>query len=171
MASSGHRGRDDARGQRCCGSPGLTRIANRAASDTCRDGRSAPPRHCARSRGIHPLRQRIRPCGSCDCAQDDTVGEGTLVGHEKERRRRDARFASSPMARANAGRGHRRGLDGPTMAKPFKKNADSSPANVVCRHAMRGTARRGSLFCEVKEEEAAGRRGTRTKQAPPVSRA
>jgi len=32
-----------------------------------------------------------------------------------ERRQLDRRFASSPTARVRAGRGHRRGLDGPSM--------------------------------------------------------
>jgi len=36
---------------------------------------------------------------------------------------------------------------------------------------MRGTARRGTLRSEVKEEEAAGRRGTRAEKSPPPSRA
>jgi len=63
------------------------------------------------------------------------------------------------------------GLDGPTRPEPHKQTGLPSPANVVRRQAGRGTARRGSLFCEVKEEEAAGRRGTRTKKTPPPSRA
>jgi hypothetical protein len=41
-----------------------------------------------------------------------------LVGHEKERRQRDPTFASSPVPCQSAGRGIRRGLDGPT--KPNK---------------------------------------------------
>jgi hypothetical protein len=40
-----------------------------------------------------------------------------IVNHEKERLRRDPKFASSPLARVSAGRGHRRGLDGPTMPR------------------------------------------------------
>jgi hypothetical protein len=77
-----------------------------------------------------------------DCAQEDTVGEGTLVGHEKERRRRDARFASSPMARANAGRGHRRGLDGPTMPNTLKQLRGLFPreCGLPTRHAWHGEA-------------------------------
>jgi|GEM_PF-3477633 len=82
---------------------------------------------------------------------------------------RDAKFASGPVTSRGGDRGHRRGLDGPSMPNPSTKMTRTSPANVVCRLAMPGTARRGSLFCEVKEE-AAGR-GTRTKKTPPVSRA
>ena len=44
-----------------------------------------------------------------------------IVHHEKERRQRDPMFASSPAPGVNAGRGHRRGLDGPTMPKPLLK--------------------------------------------------
>jgi len=42
-----------------------------------------------------------------------------LVHHEKERPRIDPKFASSPTARDSDGRGHRRGLDGPTMPNPI----------------------------------------------------
>ena len=60
----------------------------------------------------------------------------------------------------------------PVDAKtPQKKLLKHSPANVVCPHAMRGTARRGTLRSEVKEEEAAGRRGTRAEKSSPPSRA
>ena len=41
-----------------------------------------------------------------------------IVHHEKERRHRDPWFASSPPNSVSAGRGHRRGLDGPSMPKP-----------------------------------------------------
>ena len=44
-----------------------------------------------------------------------------IVHHEKESRRRDPKFASSPAPSVSAGRGHRRGLDGPTMPKPTIK--------------------------------------------------
>ena len=37
--------------------------------------------------------------------------------HEKERRHSDPTFASSPVPHQSAGRGNRRGLDGPTMQK------------------------------------------------------
>jgi len=40
-----------------------------------------------------------------------------IVHHEKERRRTGPKFASSPLAGDSDGRGHRRGLDGPTMPK------------------------------------------------------
>ena len=55
LASSGHRGRDDARGHRLDRGPGLTRIADRHASAlVVMDDRHHHPRHSARSRGIHP---------------------------------------------------------------------------------------------------------------------
>jgi len=44
-----------------------------------------------------------------------------LVGHEKERWHCDPSFASSPAPRQGDGRGHRRGLDGPSMPKPLTK--------------------------------------------------
>jgi len=44
-----------------------------------------------------------------------------VVHHEKERRRAGPRFASRPAPRQGAGRGHRRGLDGPSMPRPLKK--------------------------------------------------
>jgi len=40
-----------------------------------------------------------------------------LVHHEKEGRHTGPWFASSPTASDHDGRGHRRGLDGPTMPK------------------------------------------------------
>ena len=47
-----------------------------------------------------------------------------LVEHEKERRQLGPMFASSPLNRVSAGRGHRRGLDGPTMPKQHLKIAN-----------------------------------------------
>ena len=44
-----------------------------------------------------------------------------LVDHDNERRLGDAWFASGPQARGAAGRGHRRGLDGPSMPNPLPK--------------------------------------------------
>jgi len=46
-------------------------------------------------------------------------------------------FASSPSASGCAGRGHRRGLDGPSMPTPLKRTRRLHPANVVRRPAMR----------------------------------
>jgi hypothetical protein len=42
-----------------------------------------------------------------------------FVDHEKERWQAGPKFASSPLACVTAGRGHRRGLDGPSMPKPL----------------------------------------------------
>ena len=58
---------------------------------------------------------------------------------------RDAKFASGPVTSCGDDRGHRRGLDGPSMPNPLYKNDAHFPANVVCRLAMLGTARRGEL--------------------------
>ena len=44
------------------------------------------------------------------------------VHHEKERRHRGPKFASSPVTRQAASRGHRRGLDGPSMPIHFQIN-------------------------------------------------
>ena len=44
-----------------------------------------------------------------------------IVHHEKERRHRDPKSASSPAPRQSDGRGHRRGLDGPSMPNPLKE--------------------------------------------------
>src|SRR4051812_27911868 len=41
-----------------------------------------------------------------------------IVHHEKERQRSDPNFAPGPVPGKHAGRGHRRGLDGPSMPKP-----------------------------------------------------
>ena len=172
LASSGHRGRDDARG-RCCHAPSdLTRTSRRDAGASCLDGQgdvTLPTRSsCAQSQDpclanvvaavdSATARATTRWCRSC--VTTPSAGSSS----------RDSRQARRPAGVPAAG------IVAASMARrwqnPSKKTADSSPANVVCRPAMRGTARRGSLFCEVKEEEAAGRRGTRTKQAPPVSRA
>ena len=55
------------------------------------------------------------------------------VDHEKERRRVGPMFASSPAPRQSVGRGHRRGLDGPTMPKSLLKNGEcfSPPAKLL----------------------------------------
>ena len=82
------------------------------------------------------------------------VGEAMspFVDRDKERRHPNATFASGRTARVPAGRGHRRASTARRFQHPPTNSWTSSPANVVCRHAMRGTARRGGLFCEVKEE-------------------
>jgi len=45
-----------------------------------------------------------------------------IVNHETERRHADPCFASGPVPCTRAGRGHRRGLDGPSMPTPLKKS-------------------------------------------------
>jgi len=96
LASTGHRGRVDARGHRIGEAPGLTRTSNRSAGVPSREGRSRAP--SARS-------------WVCDAKRR------AIVRHDKERWRAGRSFASSPVARLDAGRGHRRGLDGPSMPK------------------------------------------------------
>jgi hypothetical protein len=49
-----------------------------------------------------------------------------IVHHEKERRRRDPQFASNPAPGVNAGRVHRRGLDGPSMQKPLSNISNAA---------------------------------------------
>jgi hypothetical protein len=73
-ATPGLRGRDAARGRHQCLPTGLTRITCRRADAPCRGGRPAPSRQCARSRGVHALGNVDCARGSCDFAQDDTVG-------------------------------------------------------------------------------------------------
>ena len=60
----------------------------------------------------------------------------------------------------------------PDDAKPIAKNLTNFPSECLtpARHA-RGAADRGTLRSEVKEEEAAGRRGTRAEKSPPSRRA
>ena len=64
-------------------------------------------RQCRQSRSAH-----AKPRGAEGVA---------LVHHEKERRQLGPMFASSPAPRQLVGRGHRRGLDGPTMPHYSKK--------------------------------------------------
>jgi hypothetical protein len=54
-----------------------------------------------------------------------------IVHHDKNRRHRDRTFASSPAPRQPDGRGHRRGLDGPSMPKT-KQKTDGIPPSECC---------------------------------------
>ena len=74
-----------------------------------------------------------------------------LVGHEKERRHRDPSFASSPAPRQSDGRGHRRGLDGPSMPKPLTKRA-----NVFLHRLARRRGRVGWGFDRRRDRRDAG---------------
>ena len=84
--------------------------------------------------------------------------------------------AYGPVIRAQpgGGRGGRpaAGIVGPRWpddANTFPKNGGHlPPANVVCRPAMPGTARRGSLFCEVKEEPRRRPAGDTNKTSSPA---
>jgi len=87
-----------------------------------------------------------------------------LVEHEKERRRAGTMFASGPTACVTAGRGLRRGLDGPTKPKqPIK------PGTRICpnRQAATSQGRCGTLPGEVKEGICPqGKGGTRARKSP-----
>ena len=111
LASSGHRGRDDARGRRDHWAACLTRTTGQAASVACRDERCAL-RAAQRGR----LRSTELPA--------EEIRAACIVEHEKERWRLEVLFASSTLPRGGAGRGHRRGLDGPTMPQPLKKTGE-----------------------------------------------
>ncbi len=132
-ASTGHRGRVEARGHRSGWAPGLTRTSDRGAGVPSRDGRSAAPAALrgltcspasvarvarwwswiARAGGrVAHMPSRAAPKASC------------LVEHEKERRQLGPKFASSPEPCQSDGRGLRRGLDGPSMPPLLKKNGD-----------------------------------------------
>ena len=67
--------------------------------------------------------QPLAPAWALFAAQPSAGAAGArIVHHEKERLRAGPTFASSPSARVTAGRGHRRGLDGPSMPPPKQKN-------------------------------------------------
>jgi hypothetical protein len=119
LASTGHRGRVDARGRPIGGAPGLTRTSDRGAGAPSREGRCRAP--SARA-WLRDAKRRA------------------IVHHEKERSRSDRSFASGPVPGHCAGRGHRRGLDGPSMPKPQQKIAVSSLNTPRC---WRGRVGRG----------------------------
>jgi len=66
-------------------------------------------------------RRQARSNGRCLAAQRHSKPRGAegdaIVGHDKERRHAGLTFASSPAPRQIVGRGHRRGLDGPSMPR------------------------------------------------------
>jgi hypothetical protein len=78
--------------------------------------------------------------GLRDCARHDEAVP--IVHHDKERRQLDSRFASGPQASRGAGRGHRRGLDGPTMPNTLQKNRGLFPREccLPACHAWHGEA-------------------------------
>jgi hypothetical protein len=159
LASSGHRGRDDARGQPAHTPSGLTRTSHRDADAPSRDRRG----------GTSPRQWRHhRANGVSSCAQDDGRCRSSITKSSAGIPIRDSRQARQRMIKPPAGivaaSTARRCQDQRTSSRT------SSPANVVRGPPMVGTANRASLFCELKEEEAAGRRGTRTKETRPLSR-
>ena len=132
LASTGHRGRVDARGQPRHTPSGLTRTSGHAPSlllvnDKARRLR----RHAAWMCASRQSPRRRRSSSAVPAAL-------RIVGLEKERRQIGPRFASGPVPRQSAGTGHRRGLDGPTMPSSLIKPRCVSLANVERRPAMRG---------------------------------
>ena len=90
-----------------------------------------------------------------------------FVELEKERRHTGPKFASSPSPRQSDGRGHRRGLDGPTMPLPNIKTATSICPN---RQPVTSEGGWGRLPGEVKEGiRPKGEGGTRARKTPPPS--
>ena len=128
LASSGHRGRNDARGRPAGRARGLTRTSGQHVSAPPRDGRCTSPSApcCPNWNAVPTARRPAAPKAL------------PIVDHEKERLRPDPQFASSPLARVNAGRGHRRGLDGPTMPKPPQKYPALLPSCECCLPARPG---------------------------------
>jgi hypothetical protein len=159
LASTGHRGRVDARGQRRHTPSGLTRTTGQSADAPSRDRRGRRLRR--RQLGAAPAASQQHTKRSSRSAIRAPRREASrIVGHEKERWRVACHFASGPAPCQSAGRGHRRGLDGPSMPSPPQKK-DALPQRMLfATPAMRGTAKRGTLRSEVEEEEGEARRGT-----------
>ena len=139
LASTGHRGRVDARGRPPGGAPGLTRTSGQPAGVPSRDRRGTPPSASWRWR---PPRsrpriseaqapQRRRRCGSSVTKR--SAGISIRM------------FASSPVPGATVGRGHRRGLDGPSTPLPQQRTSRVS-SEVERQQAMRRAGRVGGLF-------------------------
>jgi len=76
------------------------------------------------------------------CPSPAATQSPRIVHHEKERRHRDPMFASSPAPRRSVGRGHRRGLDGPSMPRPHLKIPETLPREccLPANHARHGEA-------------------------------
>ena len=89
----------------------------------------------------------LRGGGFRDCARNDEAVP--IVHHDKYRRQLDSRFASGPATRINVGRGHRRGLDGPTMPKPSTKTDADFPQRMLFAGPP-CVARRGGGACFVR---------------------
>ena len=130
MASTGHRGRVDARGQPVGGAPSLTRTSGQDVGAPSRVRRGVTPSasRCLASAPGDCLHRRFKTTNAPrhrwppgEQASPAAPQALRIVHHEKERRLRDPWFASSPALDVDAGRGHRRGLDGPTMPKQSLK--------------------------------------------------
>ena len=127
VASTGLRGRVDARGHRRHAPPGLTRTTGQPADAPSRDRRAGA---CGASAWTFAR----------DCAARRGAARG--VNHEKERRQAGRWFASSPDPCQSDGRGHRRGLDGPPMPKPFERRD-----TCICPNRPRVPAARRACTC------------------------
>ena len=135
MASTGHRGRVDARGPHAHLPAGLTRTSGRSAGAPSRDRRA---RRFASRGWSGAAANAMWWRADVFCA----ARSAALVSHEKERLRAGPSFASGPVPCPRAGRGHRRGLDGPPMPKPIQKMSEHSPRECcqLASHAWHGEA-------------------------------
>ena len=129
LASSGHRGRDDARGQPGHRPTGLTRTSPRDACAPCRDGRRASPPRCAKLFDKLPGDRRI----------SRRRGAKRIVHHDKERRHVGPWFASGPLIRQSDGRGPRRASMARRGQDPFR-----NPGRRICPNRPGEPASRGA---------------------------
>ncbi len=180
-ASTGHRGRVDARGRPLGGAPGLTRATGLPASAPSRDGRGRDAfgdRAGTTALAKRPDRGCQVPSSRHDCSRQEAAFLARdqasaapkalrIVHHEKERRHRDPRFAVRVMPGAQC---HRwpRALTRPRWpvnAKDLSKTRARYLSQPPGRH-QRG--RWGTLIGEVKEGMARRARGDRSQSESPT---
>ena len=145
-ASTGHRGRVDARGVRSGGAPGLTRTSDRSAGAPSRDGRSAAP---AALRGLtFPDEEAV-----VSRAAERRDGAGVVP-----RRSRKGATAGWPKVRVRPGAGCRRW---PRASTRPRWAVDANPLKMAPHLSLRmcagslpcaGVVTRGTLRSEVQEE-------------------
>jgi len=129
--------------------PNLGRPAYSSLWGTCSRGKVT-------SGSVSPLLFSIDECGVSPSGESSPLPRqamprhagAALVDDEKKRRRRDSWFASSPAPRHPAGRGPRRGLDGPPRPNPSLKT-DAFPPRMLCASPP-WPARRGGGACFVR---------------------
>ena len=104
LASSGHRGRDDARGRPTGWAPGLTRTSGQRVGAPSRDRRSTSPcavlRNLALRRRRQSSPQRRRRCGSSITKRS----AGTAISDSRQARRRVSVMAAGIVAASMARR-------------------------------------------------------------------